>query len=359
MTLMPSNSTPREFGSLPMRVLLRADSGVVQGTGHVMRCLTLAEALMARGHAVELMTGEMEIEWLAELLRASGLAIHSCNSDEIPIPTILQMQPDWVVVDSYQIAPEAISTLNEFIPVLAVIDGDDRKIEATLYLDHNLGAETAVGSNRLGKRMMPGAGYALIRNAVLAKRRKDPWRPRSDPPAVLSFMGGTDPTGTSLRVAEALAKVGEEFDLTIIAPTGQHDSLRALLKKRPYVQLVAPTPALPDLLGQADIVVAAAGTSAWDVCALGLPAVLVAVVDNQRASLHEATSRGLTLGIDGIEGTDDVRDQLGELAIKLLSDASTRHDLSTECLKTFDGCGKVRVVERMEAHRAQMGGGTR
>jgi spore coat polysaccharide biosynthesis predicted glycosyltransferase SpsG len=116
----------------------------------------------------------------------------------------------------------------------------------------------------------------------------------------------------------------------------------------PYARALPPTGELPAILGDADVIVSAAGTSAWDVCTLGVPAVLVAVVDNQTESLEEIVAEELTLGLDIVRDGIGVLDQLTHLVGKLIDDESVRHRLAAACLATFDGQGKRRVVGAME-----------
>ncbi len=333
-----------------MRVLLRADATVDQGTGHVMRCLTLGEGLLSRGHDVALMTGGLATDWLEDYVCASGIPVLACAPDEIDAEAILAYRPDWLVVDSYRIPAASISALGGSVPVLAIVDGDYRGIEAALYLDQNLGAESLPRPENARDRFLGGAAYALVRRAVLDARRPEPWRALTSPPTVLTFMGGTDATGANLSVAESLAFIDEAYALTMVAPVDQHRSLHQLLSGHPDARLMAPTPSLPTILGEADVIVSAAGTSAWDICTLGVPAVLISVVNNQHASLGEAISRGLVLGIERADPVEVVR-SCGSLVASLVSDSGLRRDLSQKCLALYDGEGRRRVVEAMEARR--------
>jgi len=331
-----------------VRVLLRADSGKVQGTGHVMRCLTLGDELRSRGHDVHLMTTPITVRWLASLVAASGIVVHHAAVNELPIDAIAALDLDWVVVDSYRIDPEQVSRLNKLIPVLAIIDGDDRGMDASLYLDQNLGADKAKWPPKVLDRLLAGASYSLVRDAILRERRQEPWRLHGERAAIVSFMGGTDPTGASVEVAAALIAASADAELTIVAPEELHELIEALSRGRGHLTISDPTPELPALFGRADIVVSAAGTSAWDVCALGIPAVLVAVVHNQSSSISEALAEGMVLGIDASDGRSGLTEQLTSRVVTLLTNEVVRRKLSDRCLEIFDGKGKARVSAHME-----------
>ena len=339
-----------------MKFLLRADGDSIQGTGHVMRCLTIGEALVSRGHTVELMTNRIDVPWLADAISQTGMPWLETEIDDLSPARIEERSPDWVVADSYRFDPGEISRLNERIPVLALIDGDDRGVRATVYLDQNVGAELLPHSAHVARSLLAGAEYALVRDAILEQRRGQPWQPLGRLPSVLSFMGGSDSTGASVAVARALSPLLDGLELTVIAPESLHAELVEAFGEDRRPTIISPTAELPRILGTTDIVLSAAGTSAWDVCALGIPSVLVAVVDNQLSSLQQAEARALALAIDAVTDPGAIERELAELVNRLTASEELRRSLSDACLSTIDGLGKVRVVERLEQLTAQHGG---
>ena len=314
-----------------------------------MRCLTLAEELAIRGHEVQLATGAIEIAWLDETVRSANLTVQEAEPEGLSLGQIRDLDPDWLVVDSYQIPAGLISAAAREMPVLAIVDGDERSIDASLYLDQNLGAESIARRPETAGRYLAGADYALVRRAVLDARRSEPWHIHGDRPNVLCFMGGADSTGSVVELARALAALPQPFELTIVAPVAHHADLRVALANRNDRRILAPTPGLPALMAAADVIISAAGTSAWDICTLGIPAVLIAVVDNQRASLHEAVNRGLALGLDAVDRPIEALRGVGPLVGRLLDDQAVRKQLSLAARATFDGCGASRVADRLEA----------
>ena len=110
---------------------IRADAGVVQGTGHVMRCLSLAEKLIQKGHRVGLFTNSSEIAWLESVISASGVEVFRVTADELSTDQLAGFPADWLIVDSYQIPAEQISAVNQELRVLAIVDGDSRGITAS------------------------------------------------------------------------------------------------------------------------------------------------------------------------------------------------------------------------------------
>lgn len=330
-----------------MRVVLRADASRAEGSGHVMRCLTLAEALVARAHTVHLALTVNGIPWLSEAVAAAGLPVLPVPPGELSADLLLSVEPDWVVVDSYQLPAEQLSGLGARVPVLAIVDGELRGIRAALYLEQNLGSDELDWDLPDGGRMLAGGEFALIRDAVLRERRTAPWV-ITGTPRVVAVLGGTDPLGVVVPVAAQLAALETRVDLTLVAAPEHEAEVTRLLAGHPSARVVSPSSELAELLGTADLAVSAAGTSAWEICTLGLPAVLIAVVDNQTGSLNRMADQGLVLGID-LTADPAGLDRLGGLLEQLATDEATRRSLSRRATALFDGLGKRRVVEAMEA----------
>lgn len=325
---------------------IRADAGVGQGTGHVMRCLSLAEKLLQKGHRVCLFTNNSEIAWLEDAITASGVEVFRVTADELTQSQLTQLSPDWVIVDSYQIPAQQISAINAQVPVLAIVDGSTRGIEASAYLDTNLFSEKLDWSGVPANKLLAGSKFALVRDAVLVNKRNHPAQIANEPANILVFLGGSDPYGYSPILARALARVSTPFLAKFIAPPAAHpDIISALGENAAKVQVLAPTPKLASLYKDADVVISAAGTSAWDVCSLGIPALLLAVVDNQEFSLSQIAEHGLTL-TNNLSGSGPGPEKADELAVQitnLLTDQKLRDQLSASALGYFDGQGRERV----------------
>ena len=323
---------------------IRADAGVVQGTGHVMRCLSLAERLLQRGHRVGLFTNSSEIPWLESAIEKSGVEIFRVAADELDAAQFAELKPNWLIVDSYRILASEISSTNRVIPVLAIVDGNTRGIEATAYLDTNLFSEKLDWPDEIVPRLLAGSSYALVRDEVLATRREKPAEIVNNPPKILVFLGGSDPYGYSPLIARALAMVETDFQATLIAPaTVQPLVLDALESSRGRVEVISPTPKLASYYRNVDVVISAAGTSAWDVCTLGIPALLLAVVDNQEFSVAQISEHRLTL-TNNLAGADDSKaHELAEQVHQLLTNQNLREELSKNALSYFDGLGRDRV----------------
>lgn len=332
-----------------MKVLLRADASPQQGTGHVMRSLTLVEGLLAAGHDVVLWTNESGVDWLEAAIESSGAIVARCEQHSLDLEELSGFVPDWLVVDSYEISADQISAAGARTRVLAIVDGTTRGILADRYVDQNLGAESLIWPMATFGRLLAGSRYALIRSAVLDERRTDPWR-RSGRPNVVAVLGGSDPTGTIVTVARVLKPFLNDIMLDLVVNERWRGEVERELGHRDNVRIHATTPQLPKLLGAANIAISAAGTSAWELCALGIPSVFVGVVENQSESLRQLREQRLALGIDLTEtAASDVAEELAGLVRQLLDSEVLCHSLSERCRAAVDGLGTARIIAEMES----------
>ncbi|WP_292794854.1 PseG/SpsG family protein [Microbacterium sp. UBA6633] len=338
-----------------MRCLIRADASEAIGTGHVMRCLTIAEELTARGHEVVLRGSVENVAWLEARIIEAGVTVES-----VPPGTMSTRAADYegiemMIIDSYTIPADAITAANRIVPVMLVIDGDGRGADATRYLDQNLGADGGSLSPTQRRRLLAGPRYALVRKEIVALRRPDV-REISGRPRICAFMGGSDPTGAMVTVAGALEALSVPADIDLVVTDRWRDAVTARAGRLEGVRVHPPTPRLPHLLAAADVAVSATGTSAWDVCTLGVPAVFAAVVDNQRAGFAALMHEGLALGVDLSTSTDAEAD-LTAAVERLLDDAPLRRRLFAACADLFDGRGAARVADQVEALAAGLRAG--
>jgi len=315
------------------------------GTGHVMRCLTLARELQQRNHEAVLVINQHDISWLNEEITRSGIITNTAPVQSLHAEEILTLNPDIVVVDSYWIDPVDISELNTKVPVVAIVDGDTRGIDCSLYIDQNLGSEIQWSGKYAGK-VLAGSRYALIREEITRLSPRQAGQLLGSTPNVLIFAGGTDATGVIPEILTAVDQVDEEFSMTVIA--GEQSFLKHLQLVH-STNFTSATTEFDSLLGRADIVIGAAGTSSWEICTLGIPSIFLAVVENQLQviSAIEKARCGETINL--VADRNLLSSQLQNKLNALLTSQELRAEFSRNCEEHFDGMGSSRVAEVLES----------
>ncbi len=336
-----------------MRIAFCCDAGRLAGLGHLMRCVALAEELAGRGLTPVFVVDLGELPWAREQLATRGFAWRPGGTD--PVAVLRALHPAAVVLDSYLLPATVSARLREAgLPVLAVVDGDERDQVADVYLDQNLGADPAgprTAAAPPGAVRLAGLRYALHRTDLLRHRPQHPIDPGHRPPRVLAFFGATDPFGAAPVLAGALAATGVGCHSTMVAASpALADAVRAVpVPPGQYRDVIGPTDELPRLVGGADLVVAASGTSAWELACLGAAAALVCVVDNQEVGYTRAVATGAVAGLGRLTDLRMDDSAAVETLRGLLTDHSRRQRLRAVAWRLVDGQGRQRVADALLA----------
>jgi UDP-2,4-diacetamido-2,4,6-trideoxy-beta-L-altropyranose hydrolase len=340
-------------------LLIRADASIAMGTGHVMRCLALAQAWQdAGGRAVFAMaeaTSAVEQRLRSEGFEVARVAVRVATGADAEETSALARKEgaSWVVVDGYAFGAEYQSLLKSYGLKLLFTDdnGHAGHYSADLVLNQNVYAsEGLYRSRESSTNVLLGPRYALLRREFSAWRgwkREIPVIARK----ILLTMGGSDPDNITERVLQViLAK--RELEATVVAG-GSNPQLRELRKvveqHTGTVHLVENATNMPELIASADIAVAGAGTTTLEICFLGLPALLIVLADNQRATAEELDRRGVAINLG--EGAQADLSMLAEHLATLLGSSERRKAMSETGMKLVDGLGAERVAARLNDNR--------
>ncbi len=337
-------------------MVLRADSGERLGTGHVFRCLALAQAWQdAGGQAVlagDASSASLEARLAAENVRLERVAGPAGKGQDAGQAADLahRLGARWVVVDGYQFPEEYQQWLKDAgLRVLAIDDhGHAGHYPADLVLNQNLGAGPEMYRGRVPpERLLLGPRYALLRREF---RDFHGW-PRAVPERankVLVTLGGTDPDNVTLRVIEALTQC-RRADLQAVVLVGagnpRREELRRAAAAHESINIRTNVSDVSGLMAWADVAITAGGTTTYERALMGLPGLIIVLADNQRpvAAAAEAHGLGWNLGEQEVLSALTIASHL----CRLLDDAGTRARMAARGPELVDGGGGRRVVGRM------------
>ncbi|HOG16796.1 MAG TPA: UDP-2,4-diacetamido-2,4,6-trideoxy-beta-L-altropyranose hydrolase [Syntrophales bacterium] len=342
-------------------LLIRADGNERIGTGHVMRCIALAQAwrelagdvFFAFGSASSAMEGRLASGGMkaAVLNAATG-----GNTDARKTAALgREIGASWVAVDGYAFGAAYVAAVRSGgLPVAQIDDnGVAGRYEAEIVINANLYArEDLYPTTGRRTRLLLGSRFAMIRREFL-ERKADRKRVRAEAGRILVTMGGADPLGlgpTTIRALRGLATAGVEVR-TVVGPASP-DEARCREEMRAASLRGEVIPAAENMaehMAWADVAVAAAGSTCWEMACLGLPALLVVAADNQApiaASLHEA---GIALNLGRPDRT--LASRIAAAAEGLLNDAAARREMRRRGRKLIDGRGAERIVRTLMKRR--------
>ena len=298
-----------------MRLAFRADASVQIGTGHVMRCLTLADALMKRGaqsificrphaghlldlvkqrghEAIALPPADDSFIAPADPAHAKWLGTDWLSDAKQTQQTLGDQVVDWLVVDHYALESRWEKTMRSKAQRIMVIDDlADRPHDCDLLLDQNLGRQ-AQDYNRLLSPHTPtliGPAYALLQ-PEFAQWRDNSLQRRTHPQLknLLITMGGVDKDNATGQVLAALQSCSLPANLGVTVVMGPYAPWLAQVQTQaaqmPWrTEVLVGVNNMAKLMAESDLCIGAAGSTSWERCCLGLPALQLVLAANQKA----------------------------------------------------------------------------
>jgi UDP-2,4-diacetamido-2,4,6-trideoxy-beta-L-altropyranose hydrolase len=297
------------MGSRTNLLLVRADASAQIGTGHVMRCLALAQAWQdAGGRVVFLMA--MEAPALEARLRSEGMeVIHlpvqpGSTDDAIRTADFAhQVGADWVVVDGYHFGADYQRIIKDSGLRLLFIDdnGHAGHYSADLVLNQNIHAHEGLYPNKEPyTRLLLGTRYVLLRREFLKWRgwkREIPEVARK----VLVTMGGSDPDNVTLKVIQALQQVnmdGLEATVVVGGSNPHYEELQSAVQDSRFpIRLESNVVDMPELMAWADVAVSAGGSVIYELAFMGVPIIGLSRAKQEEVLLQRSTQSGISINL--------------------------------------------------------------
>lgn len=332
-----------------MRVTLRADASIPIGSGHVMRCLTLADRLRAVGAKTLFLCRPLEGH-LGEWITARGHALawveaETPAEDARACGALMQDKAlwDWLIVDHYELGSDWERRARGWARHILAIDDLGRTHAADVILDQNYPNPLHMRYSA-SKRRLLGPKYALLRPEFARLRSESLARRTGELHRILLFMSGTDPMNETIKALLGFAGLAREelyLDVVVGASHPQKERIAALCAAIPRVTLHVQTAQMAELMLVADCALGAAGSATWERCSLGLPALVTVLAENQEviARALDALGAHRVLGAAGNLTTEDYTRALAALT------PETLRRMAMVSARICDGRGVDRVIE--------------
>jgi UDP-2,4-diacetamido-2,4,6-trideoxy-beta-L-altropyranose hydrolase len=377
---------------MTLRIAFRTDASLQMGSGHVMRCLTLADGLRANGaqchfvsrahpgHLMEVIRqrGYMVSSLVAPVQQAqaaienSALTVQESQQNQQHEPAhaawlgntwqtdaqettavLASLQPDWLVVDHYALDQRWEEALAAHYRQLLVIDDlADRPHRCNLLLDQNLGRQLQdyAGLVPTHCQVLTGPHYALLRPEFAALRPYSLQRRQAQPTLrqLLITMGGVDQPNATGQVLQALktCALPQASRITVVmgltAPWLQN--VRELAAQMPWpTEVVVNVNDMAQRMAVSDLAIGAAGSTSWERCCLGVPTLMAVLAENQQpgAQAMEAAHAARLIG-----AVSDIARNL-PLVVAELIESEPHSRMSLAASAVTDGRGVEKVLSAM------------
>ena len=325
-----------------LKAVFRADASDFIGGGHIMRCLTLADALANAGWECSFACTEETVQMMPALAQSSHQTI----------PQDAQQQADLLIVDHYELDQEYEFSARSWADRIVVIDDlADRPHDCDVLMDQTFGREPEDYKNLVPDEcdVLTGSQYALLRSQFSEKREKALKR-RQDRAGklenILVMLGAGDKDNVTGQVMEALSLLEEPLNVNIImgANAPHLQTITDMAQSSHHGMAVhAGINDVASLMVEADLAIGAGGTATWERCSLGLPTMVLEIADNQRKIIQEIVAAGAAVSVGHYKNakTQDIADSL----LKLKNDPSKIIDMNKKAAQICDGSGAKRLVD--------------
>jgi UDP-2,4-diacetamido-2,4,6-trideoxy-beta-L-altropyranose hydrolase len=310
-------------------IAFRTDASIQIGTGHFMRCLTLAEALKSQGAYIRFVSRNLP-EHLQIMLAEKNMEFSSLGIDVTQSPDGERAQTGWLGVNQLQDATDTIQALSDrawdilivdhyqfnatweqllrpYAHKLMVIDDlANRSHDCDLLLDQNYYRDLDQRYQGLVQEqcvMLLGPSYVLLRPEFAEARRM--LRSRDGKiRRILVFFGGSDPYNQTLKAVTALKLLDRpdiKIDVVVGLANPNQNSVKTLCDEIPNATFHCQVSNMAELIQNADLGIGAGGSAMWERCCLGLPTITVIFAENQKRTTEDVAEIGAIEYLGGAE----------------------------------------------------------
>jgi UDP-2,4-diacetamido-2,4,6-trideoxy-beta-L-altropyranose hydrolase len=351
-----------------MKIAFRTDASSQIGTGHFMRCLTLAEELkkqdidvcfISRNLPTHLndMLSAKDVKYIPlnaddtkdlvdDLAHSSWLGISQAQDAQATVEALAGQVYDWMVVDHYALDVRWESIVRPNVKKIMVIDDlADRHHDCDVLLDQNYYADMQTRyKDKVPShcQLLLGPSYALLREEFRALREQVKVR-NGEVKKVLVFFGGVDADNYSNQTIEALAEIDAKLQVDVVIGA-QHpfkEMIESACESYGYVCHVQ-TQHMAKLMANADLAIGAGGSTILERCALALPSIVIVMANNQCNSVKDLDAIGALVSLG--DAQDVTKLHLIESIKKLLSDSLLRISLSSASFDLMLGCSGKKLL---------------
>lgn len=330
-------------------IFIRADANEKIGTGHVMRCLSIAKAFVDEGEEVVFVTAnDKASEWIRDfqtICLNSNWSEMDSEMDNL-LCIIEERKPSLLLVDSYCVTKKYFDVLSKEIPIAYMDDMNKECWNIRFLINYNIFADDLDYSayESMGCKCLLMPKYTPLRKEFINMPKHEIKKEVTD---ILVSAGGADPENVTEQIMEEVCVHWEKikFHFVIGAFNPRMDELKKRIKKN-IIFHVNETH-MSGLMRKCDMAVSAAGSTLYELCACGTPTVAYTLADNQQMAAEKFAREGVMLYAGDCRNNEKFVTSLMEGMERLIRSQEIREKASDMMQSLLDGNGAKRIAREL------------
>lgn len=339
-----------------MMFYIRADANSMIGSGHVMRCLSIAHALLSRGVDTTFITADRNSE---ELISRNGFSIICLDSDWNDLEEELQKleeiilinRIDQMLIDSYYVTERYLEHLGKMIKIVYIDDINKFIYPVDILINYNIYADRLINKeeydhNRV--KLLLGCEYTPLREEFRGKRTIIKEKVSN----ILITTGGADTYNAAGNLLQFLYSTDQYSEINFHVVIGcfhQHkEKLEILAANFHNIILHYQVTEMSKLMVECDIAISAGGSTLYELCACAIPTISFSYADNQLDSVREFHKREIIYYAGDIRADKDTCiNHIVQRLHQLMTSAALRKNVSVRMSALVDGLGTTRIINEI------------
>lgn len=363
-----------------MNIVFRCDASIQIGTGHVMRCLTLADELARQGVKCHFICRKHEgnlIDFIAQkgyevykleaahpdnhnkgdveptLFHSEWLGTSQAEDAKQTIDIISDIEPEWLVIDHYALDHYWEQKLRPHCDSILVIDDlADRKHDCEILLDQTFGRDKQDYQHLVPDhcKVLCGTTYALLRPEFSKWRQYSLERRKNNAlEHILVNLGGVDKDNLTSKILDTLkqAPLSDSCKITVVMGSTSPwiSTVIEKAEQQPWpTEVKTGVSNMAELMANSDLAIGAAGSTSWERCCLGLPTIMLVIANNQKDianNLKSANAVKVILNDQSLEAT------INEYICMFMGSPESLKLMSQSSANILDGKGVIKITNHI------------
>lgn len=348
-------------------ILFRADANQTIGMGHIMRCLSIADAMAGTSNSTILPRGKQDIKFVladdqtSDLIKDRGyepIVLHTdykSMDSEIPVWEELSssIDSDLLIIDSYFVTDHYLTYLREEVGRVCYIDDvlsfpypTDILINYNAYASSEAYQRLYEGCEQKPEFLL-GVEYAPLRSSFIGVERHEQ---REEVKDILLSTGGSDQLHIALEFLRFLHNQGGDgrtYHILLGAMNQDKPAIREMSEKMDWIVLHENVADMKSLICSMDLIISAAGSTLYEICACGVPLITFSTADNQVPGAEAFEKWGLAINVGDLREPESIK--RGAVISGTLDSQAIEKIITTTCSLATDSEARVKMSKRQRA----------